>query len=318
LGALLLVSTCGATNAFASTKSNTAAPVSSLAALERVLAKSIKQSQLPKNLVPSLTQLAGGQNVQGSSYLRTSCDPYVFNAQARDPSPCWYGSTTAKKTIVIFGDSYVGNWIPALNIAGQKLGFRVAEFSFVGCTTPFVNPSAGPGFDSAEVKACIAFHSNLPRSVNKLDPVAVIAANGSPSWGVAGNPSWILNLGRAFDEMTTASNHPIRILLGTGPKLPEAAPTCLATHSTSINVCNFTYGAGSEFTAALQRDTNAIAGAHVHLIPTYQWICLNNVCPSVVGHIAVYADTDHLTVAISKYLATLFEDALAPLLSAAK
>jgi hypothetical protein len=318
LSTLLLVSSFGATNAFASSKSNTTTPISSLVGLEQALAKSIKQSQLPKDLVPTLTQLSSGQDVQGSSYLRKSCDPYVYNAQASDPSPCWYGSSSAKKTVVIFGDSFVGNWIPALNIAGQKLGFRVAEFSFVGCTTPFVDPSASPGFDGAEVKACIVFHKNLPRSVNKLDPEAVIAANGSPSWGALGNPSFIENLGKAFDEMTTASNHPIRILLGTGPELPESAPSCLATHPASINLCNFKYGPGSEFSAALQRDSNTVAGAQVHLIPTYQWLCLNEVCPTVVGHIDVYADADHLTVAISKFLSTLLEGALTPLLNSAK
>jgi len=317
--AFLLISCLCASNASASSsKSNSTAPISSLARLDQVLAKSIRQSHLPTDLVPSLAQLSSGQGIQGSSYLRKSCDPYVFNGQARNPAPCWYGSATAKKTIVIFGDSFVGNWIPALNIAGKKLGFRVAEFSFVGCTTPFVDPSGGPGFDGSEVKACIEFHKNLPRSVNKIDPIAVIAANGSPSWGSAGNPSFIANLGKAFDEMTTATNHPIRILLGIGPELPESAPSCLASHPASINLCNFRYGPRSQFSVALQRDSNSIVGAQLHLIPTYQWLCLNGVCPTVISNIDVYADTDHLTVAISKYLSTLLEGALASLLSASK
>jgi hypothetical protein len=315
--AFLLVACLGASVASASSKSKSTTPIASLASLDQLLAKSIKQSQLPKDLIPSLTQLSSGQDVQGSSYLRKSCDPYVYNAQASNPAPCWYGSLTAKKTVVIFGDSFVGNWIPALNIAGQKMGFRVAEFSFVGCTTPFVDPSAGPGFDGAEVKACDTFHKNLPRSVNKLDPIAILAANGTPSWGAAGNPSWISNLDKAFNEMTTATSHPVRILLGTGPELAEAAPSCLATHPSSTTVCNFKYGAGSEFTASLQRDSNAISGAQVHLIPTYQWLCLNQVCPPVIGHIEVYADTDHLTIAISKFLSVLLEGALTPLLGGA-
>jgi hypothetical protein len=305
-----------AANAFAtSSGSKAVTPVSTLAQLNQVLAKSIKQQKLPVNLTPSITQLSNINAVQGSAYLHNSCDPYLENNEARSPVPCWYGSTTAKNTVVIFGDSFVGNWIPALNIAGRALGFRVAEFSFLGCNTPFVSPS-GPetGFDENEVKACIAFHANLPRSVNKLDPIAVIAADGAPSWGPASNPSFIAGLKTAFDEMTTPTNPPIRILLGSGPHLLEAAPSCLASHPTSINRCNLAYSPGSPLSAALSRDDASVQGAKVDLIPTFQWICFHGICPAVIGNIDVYTDEDHLTIAISKYLSVLLEKALIPLL----
>jgi len=316
--ALLLAAQFCVANAVASPSGlKTVTPVLTLARLDKVLAKSIKLENLPTDLIPSVTQLSNSNDVQGSSYLHHSCDPYVVNSQARNPVPCWYGSKTAKHTVVIFGDSFVGNWIPALDAAGKALGFKVAEFSFVGCDTTFVSPSGpGTGFDENEVKACITFHANLPRSVNNLDPVAVIAANGTPSWGSAGNPSFIAGLNTAFDEMATPTNHPIRILLGTGPHLSEAAPSCLATHPSSIKRCNLTYSTGSPLSAALSRDNASVQGAKVNLIPTYQWICIHYVCPAVIGNIDVYADEDHLTIAISEYLAVMLEKALTPLLSA--
>jgi len=315
--ALLLALAAGSASASASSsKSNAVAPVSSFAQLEAVLATSIKQTQLPADLVPSLEQLSNVQEVQGSAYLHASCDPYVYNSEASDPAPCWYGSMTSTKTVVIFGDSFVGNWIPALDLAGKSMDFRVAEFSFPGCLTPFVTMTgSSPDFDASEVKACNEFHQNLPRVVNALAPEAVIAANGTPSWGPAGNPSFVSNLGKAFDEMTTTTSHPIRILLGTGPHLLEPAPSCLATHPGNINLCNFHYGPSSAFAAALQRDSDTIAADQLHLIPTYPWLCLDGVCPAVIGHVDVYADADHMTIAMSKYLAVLLEQALAPLLS---
>ena len=58
------------THAFASaSKSKSDTPVSTLAQLDKVLAKSIKLESLPTDLVPSLTQLANSNAVQGSSYL---------------------------------------------------------------------------------------------------------------------------------------------------------------------------------------------------------------------------------------------------------
>ena len=316
--AVLLVPQFWTVGAFAAPSGMKAVtPVSTLTKLDKVLAKSINNESLPTDLVPSITQLSNANAVQGSSYLHHSCDPYVVNSEASDPAPCWYGSKTAKRTVVIWGDSFVGNWIPALDLAGKALGFRVAEFSFVGCNTTFVNPT-GPetGFDENEVKACISFHANLPRSVKRLDPVAVIAADGALSWGPGGDPVFIAGLNTAFNEMSTPASHPIRILLGTGPNLLEPAPTCLATHPSSIKRCDFSFSTGSPLSATLARDKASVQGAKLDLIPTFQWICFHHVCPAVIGNIDVYADEDHLTTAISTYLSVLLEKALTPLLSA--
>jgi hypothetical protein len=202
-----------------------------------------------------------------------------------------------------------------LNIAGKALGFKLAVFDFSGCTVTFDNSiKTAHNFDKNEVNACREFHNNLPKSVQKIAPVAVIAANGDPSWGALGDARFILDLNKAFDEMSTATNHPIRILLGTGPHLSVSAPLCLSRHPSSMNECNLTYGSGGAFSAALLRDQNSIRGAHVNLIPTFQWICLDGACPDVIGNIEVYADYDHLTIAISEYLSVLLEKSLSPLL----
>ncbi len=313
---LLLVSVGCATGALASSStSSDVAPVPSLAQLDQILAKSIKQSKLPADLVPSLLKISHNQDIQGSAYLHNSCDPYLKNGEALNPVPCWYGSVTARRTVVIFGDSFVGNWIPALNIAGQKLGFRVAEFSFPGCPTAFSRPGRTfAGFDLNELNACVNFHKNLPRAVNKINPFAVIAASGEGLLGAAGNRDLVTILRNTFDELSTATNHPIRILLGTGPHFLKATPSCLASHPNNINLCNLAYTSGSAFSTALARDNAAISGASVHLITIYKWICLNGVCPAVIGNIDVYADADHLTIAISKFLSVVLEKALAPLL----
>lgn len=316
----LLLCEIFAVSAFASSSSSTKLePVSSLAQLDVVLAKSIKLEKIPANLVPSISQLASNVGgIQGASYLHKSCDPYFYNSEANNPVPCWYGSSSAKRVVVIFGDSFVGNWIPALDIAGNALGFRVAEFSFSGCGTPFWNAKAGPGFDEKEVKACDSFHKNLPTSVNRLDPIAVIAASGSLSWGTTGgNSTYISALDTAFNNMSTPTNHPARIVLGTGPHFTEAAPSCLAVHPTAIKRCNFTYSRGSDFSVTLSRDQASVQGAKVTLIPTNQWICFRDTCPAVIGHIDVYADSDHLTIAISEYFSVLLEKALTSIFASA-
>jgi hypothetical protein len=160
-----------------------------------------------------------------------------------------------------------------------------------------------------------SFHKNLPRSVNRVDPVTVIAANGHLSWGTTGNAASITKFDKAFDELSRATSKPNRILIGAEPHLSKAAPSCLASHPHNINLCNFAYGRESTFSSALSLDDASVTGVKVRLIPTYRWICLHRVCPAVIGNIDVYADSDHLIIEVDKFLSILLEETLAPLLN---
>jgi hypothetical protein len=227
-----------------------------------------------------------------------------------DPKPCIYGSTSAKLTIVIFGDSFVGNWLPALNDVGESLGYRIAAFEFPGCITPFVPPTED---SAAFVRACDEWHVHLPAAVRAQRPVAILAANGTLSWG-PGDGYWIRGLQTAFDEMTTASPRIIRVLIGISPSLPAPAPACLAAYSSAIQKCDLTYTAGKLglglFSATLIRDHNAAVAADAVLLPTVQWFCFKDRCPAVVKNLLVYADADHVTTVYSEYLSKVLQGAL--------
>ncbi len=255
-------------------------------------------------------------SLQGTSLLKANCNPYSFPNEVSNPHPCIYGATNASRTLVIFGDSYVGNWIPALNIVGKNMGYRIAAFEFAGCITPFV-PQTGASTSSAQ--ACAQWHTNLPAAVNAQHPVAILAANGTPSWGPTGDPSWIQGMATAFNEMTANSPSTIRILLGTGPHLSHPVPACLAAYLDAIQKCTLTYNpaavGANQYGAALARDQQGAVAANAKLIPTVQWFCLNNRCPTLVDNLLVYADTDHVSIVYSQYLATVLQKALAPLLN---
>jgi hypothetical protein len=148
--------------------------------------------------------------------------------------------------------------------------------------------------------------------------VAILAANGTPSWGPGGDPSWIQGIQTAFNDMTTTAPSTIRILLSISPHIPNPAPSCLASYPSSIQKCGVSYTPGQLgsglFSASLVRDQNAATAAHAIFVPTVQWFCLNNQCPAVVGDRLVYADADHTTTVYSEYLSTVLQQALAPIL----
>jgi len=272
----------------------------------------------PNKLTPDYLSIIQNDpnSLQGTSWLKGNCNPYSNPSQAAAPQPCFYGSTSASRTIVIFGDSYVGNWIPALDAVGKSLGYRIAAFEFAGCITPFVAPTSS---SPASYQACTQFHSALPAAVQALHPLAVLAANGTPAWG-SGDSSWVQGMVTAFNEVTANSPTTARILLGTGPHLPHPAPACLAAYPQSLQKCTLTYnpaGVGAnQYAAALARDQQGATAAHATLVPTSQWFCLKNQCPVLINNMLVYADADHVSIVYSKYLAKVLQQALAPVIPA--
>ena len=268
---------------------------------------------LPPSLNPSLVQLAtNAPAYSGSSYEHADCNPYVFPTEAAHPVPCWYGSSSpSAPVVVIFGDSFVGNWIPALDLVAQRLKYRIADFEYDSCVTSFVNVIPVPA-PLPITSACATWHAQLPSSVVPLHPKAIIAASGASDWGAA-NTSWLTGMKLAFSKLNP-SGKAVEILLGTGPHLTVVAPACLSAYVSNMQHCTFKYTNSSNFQKALNRDTLAIKSVGVHLVKTYQWLCYSQACPLVVGNSDVFVDGDHLSVVYSKYLNVLLGEALKPLL----
>jgi hypothetical protein len=290
------------------------APPSSPAALQRTIVAALKVNSLPSDLSPSLAAVAslGTGHFAGAGWLLgKACGP--DGNDAFDPCPAFFGLKSAKKTIVVFGDSFVSNWLPALNIDAKLLGIRLAAFEFSGCATPFVPQQPFPGFPEADVQLCNEWHHNLPAAVIKLKPLAVIAANGAPDgWPVADGP-WEAGLKLAFQEMTPGEPKIRRILLGAGPHFSTPAPACLAAYPTAIQNCTLSYktSASNYYGAALLRDKAAVRAANAVLIPTVQWMCAQDRCPVVVGDHLVYLDADHISISYSEYLSAVLLKVLA-------
>jgi SGNH domain (fused to AT3 domains) len=293
-------------------------PASSFSAVKGALTSALKIKTIPSNLTPSLAAVASKGTVPfiGASWLAPSCTPEIDPSDAADPQPCWFGDKSAKRTVVLFGDSFVSNWLPALAGVAKALKYRVAAFEFSGCVTPFVGQMAYPTFPEADVELCAQWHTNLPASVIKLKPAAVIAVNGFPDQGPIGDPVWVAGMALAFQELTAGLPKTHRILLGTGPDFATSRPECLAANPTDIQSCTLSYSpaASDPFGAALLRDAAMAKASNAVLVPTVQWFCVKDRCPSVVANRLVYIDWHHTTIVYSEYLTTVLRVALSKVL----
>jgi SGNH domain (fused to AT3 domains) len=283
-------------------------------AVKNALTSALKLKTIPSDLTPSLAAIAskGLLSFVGASWLTSSCSPLVNTSDAARPQPCWFGDKSAKRTIVLFGDSFVGSWLPALDSVAKVLKYRLAAFEFSGCVTPFEGMEATPSFPESDVALCNEWHMGLPASVIKLKPAVEIAVNGFPDQGPAGDPAWVAGMKLAFQKLTVGLPKTRRILLGTGPHFATGAPECLAANPTAVQNCTLSYTptAADPFGAALLRDIAIAKAAKAVLVPSVQWFCVNDRCPTIIAKRLVYVDYDHATIAYSEYLSTVLRIAL--------
>ncbi len=289
---------------------------------DAVIAKELKAQLsvkvLPKNLEPGL--YVTNQNIYavgGAAYATVACSPYGSPSEAYHPVPCWFGDKSATRTIALFGDSMALNWIPALDVVGKHLHWKVAMYSFSGCVPADVSSGApGGAFNATQIAACGAWHSTLPKAIRAIGAQVVIGANATPTL-FSGDTAFLAGLKRVYDRMDSSTYHPTKLIMGFTPHLHWNVPACLATHRTSIDFCTMhyslsdTYGYGP----SVRRDDRMKAEVGATVIPTARWFCYHGACPVVLTNKLVFVDGDHTTIKFSLHLEPAFEEALRPYLA---
>ena len=234
------------------------------------------------------------------------CDPYNSEALALAPKPCFLGNLQGTKTIVLVGDSNVGNWVPALNVGLADTPYRLAVFGFSSCglaNLPYTS-SWGPLYER-----CRQWHANVPAAIRALHPVAVLASSGDVGTTYT-NSVWVNGVKNLFVQATLGSPATKRILIGTSPLFGESVVTCLTVHPNPQD-CSLAYTPGSGYYGGtLSRDSQIAHASNATLIKTSKFLCSSDTCSPVIGNILVYSDIDHITIAYSSFLAKVLTSAV--------
>jgi len=214
------------------------------------------------------------------------------------PKPCMGGDTNSATTIVIFGDSSVGSWTPALRAAGKTYHWRVASFQYEACAMAFL---------AAVAPTCRQFHQALPDAIAKLQPAVVIGVGGTAYSKQSVDTVFAAGVEKAVNAIRAKSPSAQYVVWGTTPQLPLPAATCLNARPTSMNTCGVSVGSrlvqSGPYSATEARDRRSADLAQATFVPVEQWFCANGWCPAVVDHTLVYADFMHVSERYSQLLA---------------
>ena len=145
----------------------------SLAPTSKVLdmvAAAVRITTLPKDLTPTLADAArDGGNILAKT--QTGCDT---DWQPVTVPACVWGDRTGSHTLVLLGDSHARMWLPAFNIIGERLHWKMVLLAKSSCPAPYTDfynwmtHSAYP--------ACDRWHSSAIARINHTNPDVVVVS----------------------------------------------------------------------------------------------------------------------------------------------
>lgn len=281
----------------------TIAQSGSTGAIQGQLAMSLSALKAPTNLTPSIKKAL-------DDVPQSSNDGCHANFLQVDQGACVFGDPHGTRTLVLFGDSHMEQWLPALDAEGKTLGWKVVSWTKAGC--PIAALSAYPNDNFGGLYSqCPTWRAATEKRIVALHPDVVLLSQSDQLIAQVNNTKW-------SDATTVTALHfaaykiPVIYLLDT-PRPPVSGPQCVADHLGDIGACNFPLSQAYGVSKAVfngRRDALK-ATLQNQKIPTFdpQWyLCARSAkptCPAVVGNMMVYRDNSHMTATFSRYLASV-------------
>ncbi|QCO99582.1 acyltransferase [Arthrobacter sp. 24S4-2] len=233
----------------------------------------------------------------------------IANAQR-----CVYGPADAAKTAVVVGDSMAISYVPGIREALEPRGYKVLVYTVQQCpavTVTMLNDDRSPHPE------CDPFREWALGEVKKLQPDLVImtssaGASGTLASGAKGRAAideWKDGALRTFTELSDAAKRVVVLDPPPGGKNLQECRTLVSKPADCATVADERYNDIAKATS--EAALASPAKPAVEIVNTKSWFCSpENVCPSFIGTVPVYADTGHLTATMSKTLSPVFVEAL--------
>jgi hypothetical protein len=242
-------------------------------------------------------------NEPKSMFWGDSCDTGPGGSSTA--TACAFGDTTATETVVLYGDSFALQWVPALSQLANADHFKLLVYVRIGC--PFADKSVRDFLGSVDT-GCLAFRSNAVTAINGLRPApqVVLAAEDFYRTAPDGSPissrQWAAAVGHALRQLAV-HRFPVGVIVGL-PAAKVDPSQCLAAHASDVQACDTPLHEAFAKPADM-RITSAVRGSHAFVINVSMLLCGNS-CPDVLHNTLVHADRWHLSTAYVQSLARSF------------
>jgi peptidoglycan/LPS O-acetylase OafA/YrhL len=223
----------------------------------------------------------------------------MCQVQVNDPKPqvCEFGDKSAKRTILIVGDSKIVQWETALSDLGKREHWRLVQITKSACSFTDAN-NAGTDQTSCrqwgkaalaqilKIKPDLVLESG--RRKTALPPGKSGEANLTQPAMVKGMASYWRTITQAGIPLVTLIDNPEPI----GPLVYE----CVAEHPHNLSSCAFSKSEGIAGSAATTQRLAAASVPGVKILDMTNVVCPDrDRCAPVIGNVLVYRQGSHIT-----------------------
>lgn len=222
---------------------------------------------------------------------------------------CVYGSETATKSVIVFGDSTTMSFVPGIRKALQGQDIKIYVYTVAACS-PILVPAGQDG--SAE--ECIRFKAWAQDEIRRLHPTTVVSSFlrndghlASKAIGAEADAEWQRNIASMAEYVT---RNGARYVLLEAPAPAKAEPSLCITRFSAPGDCVTERAAAFDNQSDVASRALASVGQDALYVPTKSWFCVESRCPAFIGNTALYADINHISARASEDLAPLMAEAL--------
>jgi hypothetical protein len=256
-------------------------------AVQAAVARGAQITTVPSSLSPTLSQVRNDA-------------PQGF-ACGGSPTACNAGVVSAKRQLVVFGDSHAAMWFGAL-ARGLSSKYHLLlrwKASCPAAQLTVLDTSVVTGSD------CNAWRQKALSQTLADHPTAVVVAERTSgvrdSAGEIFTPArWKTGLLATLTAFTNA--HIPVIMIGDNPAFSTIPASCVAIHVTSVQSCAIPPAASDQLVNYAGIEQQAAQHVQAKFISTTSLFCTATLCPPIVNGIFVYFDDTHMTQTYSIYL----------------
>lgn len=222
---------------------------------------------------------------------------------------CVFGVASARRTVVLIGDSHAAQWFPALERLALHERFRLVAWTKSGCPLAadvhLYLPAIGRDYSE-----CRAWSANVLRRLRAMPRASLVidartatylpqvrASDGSTVGGAAAARLWGANFAAGVAALDRLANRVV--VLRDTPHAPQDIPACISWNPARSARCDFARTRDGHWDdAEYAAERTAGVKRSVYADPAVA-VCGGRTCRAVINGQIAYRDDNHLTSAFS-------------------